>query len=51
VSNEQQYPDALDALIAAPEHHKLLFENETARVLDACIAPVSFELRSMSRLV
>jgi hypothetical protein len=27
----------LDALIAAPQHHKLLFENEFVRVLDANI--------------
>jgi hypothetical protein len=27
----------LDALIAAPQHHKLLFENEMVRVLDANI--------------
>jgi hypothetical protein len=32
-----QEPDELDALIAAPQHHKLLFENESVRVLDANI--------------
>ena len=31
------WPEELDALTAAPEHHKLLFENESVRVLDACI--------------
>jgi len=31
--NLQQFPDALDALIASPQHHKLLFENEFVRVL------------------
>ncbi|MGA8742705.1 MAG: hypothetical protein WB561_16080 [Terracidiphilus sp.] len=36
--NQQEWPDALDALTAAPEHHKLLFENESVRVLDTCIA-------------
>src|ERR1019366_7323296 len=25
--------------IAAPQHHKLLFENESVRVLDTCIGP------------
>ncbi len=34
---EWPWPEELDALIAAPQHHKLLFENETVRVLDACI--------------
>ncbi|MDP4262524.1 MAG: hypothetical protein Q8941_08330 [Bacteroidota bacterium] len=29
----------LDALTAAPGHHKLLFENEFVRVLDTCIPP------------
>jgi len=35
--DEQQGPDDLDALIAAPQHHKLLFENDFVRVLDAKI--------------
>ena len=33
------WPDSLDALIAAPDHHTLLFENERVRVLDTSIAP------------
>ena len=33
------YPDSLDALIAAPQHHKLLFENEFVRVLETRIPP------------
>lgn len=33
------WPDELDALIAAPQHHKLLLENETVRVLDTLIHP------------
>jgi len=33
------WPDELDALAAAPESHKLLFENHATRVLDARIAP------------
>ena len=35
----EQWPDELDALIAAPRHHKLLFENEFVRVLDTNILP------------
>ncbi len=33
------WPAELDALIAAPKHHKLLFENERVRVLEVRIAP------------
>lgn len=33
------YPDNLDALIAAPQNHKLLFENDRVRVLDTLIKP------------
>jgi hypothetical protein len=33
------WPDDLDALIAAPRHHRLLMENEKVRVLDARIPP------------
>ena len=32
-------PDELDALIAAPEHHTLLLENDQVRVLRTRIAP------------
>ena len=35
----QEESDALDALIAAPQHHRLLFENKSVRVLDTCIRP------------
>jgi quercetin dioxygenase-like cupin family protein len=31
--------DLLDALTAAPKHHKLLFENEYVRVLDTTVGP------------
>jgi len=33
------WPAELDALVAAPHHHKLLFENDAVRVLDTRIAP------------
>lgn len=33
------WPAELDALVAAPQHHKLLFENEEVRVLDTFIKP------------
>lgn len=31
------WPDSLDALAAAPKHHKLVFENERVRILDTRI--------------
>ncbi len=31
------WPDSLDALVAAPKHHRLVFENERVRVLDTVI--------------
>lgn len=34
-----EWPDALDALVAAPEHHSLVFENDAVRVLDTRIRP------------
>jgi quercetin dioxygenase-like cupin family protein len=36
--NSPEWPDELDALVAAPAHHKLLFENERVRVLETRIA-------------
>src|SRR5215831_19813788 len=33
-----EWPETLDALAAAPQHHKLLFENERVRVLETRIA-------------
>jgi len=35
----QEWPDELDALVAAPAHHRLLFESDQVRVLDARIGP------------
>jgi hypothetical protein len=37
MKHKEEIIDKLDALIAAPQHHKLLFENEFVRVLDANI--------------
>lgn len=33
------WPDALDALNAAPDYHAVLFENEHVRVLDTKVPP------------
>ena len=37
--NLPQWPAELDALIAAPEHHVLLLDNEAVRVFDTSIPP------------
>ena len=29
----------LDAMIEAPEHHEILFENDRVRILDTCVRP------------
>jgi mannose-6-phosphate isomerase-like protein (cupin superfamily) len=39
MSAEWPYDDLLDALIAAPRHHKLVMENENVRVLETRIPP------------
>lgn len=36
------WPDSLDAVIAAPKHHKLVLENERVRVLDTHIPAGDF---------
>jgi hypothetical protein len=38
-SDAQIWLEELDALIAAPKHHALLFENEIVRVLDTRVGP------------
>jgi hypothetical protein len=39
VSDPSTWPDALDAVVAAPGHHKVLFENERVRVLEVILEP------------
>ena len=34
---ESAWPDDLDALVAAPDHHTVLYENDRVRVLDTRI--------------
>ena len=38
VNQPQEWPESLDALIAAPKHHHLLFQNDRVRVLETRIA-------------
>jgi quercetin dioxygenase-like cupin family protein len=37
--DREDWLDELDALVAAPKHHALLFENEAVRVLDTRVGP------------
>lgn len=37
--NEWPWPDTLDAVVAAPKHHRVVLENEHVRVLEVRIAP------------
>jgi quercetin dioxygenase-like cupin family protein len=39
MSTDIEFPESLDALIAAPDHHELLLENDTVRVLDSLVKP------------
>src|SRR5882724_12750653 len=36
---DREWPDSLDAMVAAPDHHEVLLENERVRVLDSRIRP------------
>ncbi|HEY0659116.1 MAG TPA: cupin domain-containing protein [Pyrinomonadaceae bacterium] len=38
-SPQEEWLDALDAVVAAPEHHRVLLETERVRVLDTLIKP------------
>jgi hypothetical protein len=37
------WPDSLDAITAAPENHKVVFENDKIKVLEVTGAPYIFE--------
>ncbi len=37
--NPQDWPENLDAVIAAPDHHTVLLENDSVRVLDVTVLP------------
>jgi len=39
MSNQKDWDESLDAMTAAPEHHKILLENTQVRVLDSWIKP------------
>ena len=37
LSSEWHWPIGLDALVAAPQHHRKIFENDRVRVMEVCI--------------
>jgi hypothetical protein len=37
--DEPPWPDSLDAVIAAPDHHRILLENDRVRVLEVTLRP------------
>ena len=39
VSPPRPWPDSPDALTAAPDYHRLLFENERVRILEVHVGP------------
>jgi hypothetical protein len=39
MSNPEEWPDDFDAVVAAPQHHRVLFENEVVRVLETKVSP------------
>jgi len=41
-SSDWPWPDSLDALTAAADYHRVLFENERVRVLEVRIGPGQF---------
>jgi hypothetical protein len=43
------WPDTLDAVVAAPRSHRVLFENERTRVLEVMIGPGQRELTHTHR--
>ena len=36
---DTSWPESLDAIVAAPQHHRILLENEAVRVLDVTVLP------------
>lgn len=48
-NNPASWPDALDAVVAAPENHKVVLENERVRVLEVTVRPGEKESLHMHR--
>jgi hypothetical protein len=39
MSKPEDWPDDFDAVVAAPQHHRVLFENEAVRALETRVSP------------
>src|SRR5215207_81443 len=49
-AQEWQWSDSLDVLIAAPDHHTLLFENDRVRVLYTSLPAIKFLCTNIAAL-
>ena len=49
-SNPSSWPDSLDAVVAAPQNHKVVLENERVRVLEVTVRPGEREPLHMHRM-
>jgi hypothetical protein len=49
-NNPASWPDSLDAVIAAPQNHKVVLENERVRVLEVTVRPGEKEPLHMHRM-
>ena len=43
-------PEELDAVVAAPDNHEIIFENERVRVLRVTIQPGELEKRAYAQM-
>ena len=48
-NNPASWPDSLDAVVAAPQNHKVVLENERVRVLEVTVRPGEKEPLHMHR--
>jgi len=48
-TNDTEWPPHLDALVAAPANHRLLFEDDTMRLLEVTVEPGERENRHHHR--
>jgi mannose-6-phosphate isomerase-like protein (cupin superfamily) len=49
-TNPASWPDSLDAVVAAPQNHKVVLENDRVRVLEVTVRPGEKEPLHMHRL-
>jgi hypothetical protein len=49
-NNPSSWPDSLDAVVAAPQNHKVVLENERVRVLEVTVRPGEREPLHMHRM-